>query len=243
MTNPFYDAGPQRPLQVHRLFAAIARRYDLINDLQSFGLHRRWKQRLVRSVTLSGRARVLDLCCGTGDIAFALAREGVRVVGADFCLPMLRVARERSHADWLARNGLVGADASRLPFPDASFDLITISYGLRNLAVPEAGLAEMWRVLKPRGGLRILDFGKPANRAWRAVYFGYLRRVVPGLGRLLCGSRDAYAYIAESLDHYPDAAGVVAWLVAANYVEVRVVNLLGGIMSIHAAEKPGLEGR
>lgn len=236
MSNPFYVPGADRATKVRELFGTIARRYDLLNDLQSLGLHRWWKRRLVRLARLAPGRRALDVCCGTGDVALALARTGAEVIGLDFSPEMLAVARQRART---AAGNLrfVEGDALALPFPEDSFDAVTISYGLRNLADFRAGLAEMARVLRPGGRLLVLDFGKPANRLWRALYFAYLRRAVPAFGRLFAGRADAYAYILESLRHYPDPAGVAALLAAVGLVRVRVVPLLGGAMAIQVADK------
>ena len=254
MANTFFDPGDQRAAKVHDLFTTIAPRYDLINDLQSFGLHRHWKRRVVQLARPQPGERALDLCCGTGDLALSLARQGVKVSGLDFSERMLAVAAKRStgarnkslaaaphvsrftfHASLLPH--FVCGDAQRIPFPDNSFDLVTVGYGLRNLANWEAGLREMQRVAKPGGRLVVLDFGKPDNALWRGLYFGYLKLFVPCLGRLFCGNAGAYAYILESLKHYPAQKGVAAKMLELGLVEVRIVNLLGGIMSINYGEK------
>jgi len=240
MASPFYDPGEQRAAKVNDLFAAIARRYDLLNDLQSLGLHRFWKQRVVRLAQVTPGARALDVCCGTGDIALRLARAGAAVVGLDFSDAMLAVAGKRQKAEGGRQVGevsFVHGDAQKLPFHEAEFDIVTVGYGLRNLASWETGLREMARVAKPGGRLLVLDFGKPANPVWRALYFGYLRLAVPVLGRVFAGSADAYAYILESLRHYPAQLGVAAKLRELNLVEVQTLNLLGGAMSLHRAVK------
>ncbi len=165
MANKFYAAGEERAARVDDLFATIARRYDLINDLQSFWLHRFWKRRLVALAHPAAGESALDVCCGTGDVAFALARRGAEVVGLDFSEAMLAMARARSDeqgpqsptgAVTATRMGVrnpqfIRGDAQALPFPDAQFDLVTVSYGLRNLARWQTGLREMWRVAKPGG--------------------------------------------------------------------------------------------
>jgi demethylmenaquinone methyltransferase/2-methoxy-6-polyprenyl-1,4-benzoquinol methylase len=252
MGNTFYEPGGQRAAKVKELFARIAPRYDLINDLQSFGLHRWWKRRLLHLARPQPGLRALDLCCGTGDLALALARLGVGVVGLDFSEQMLRVAQRKCAARSAGRGspdehstplsplsipGLVRGDALQLPFPDSSFDIVTVGYGLRNLADWGAGLREMARVARPGGRLLALDFGKPDNAAWRALYFGYLRLFVPLLGRIFCGNASAYAYILESLQHYPAQCGVAAGMRDLGLAKVTVLNLLGGVMSINYAEK------
>ncbi len=238
MGNRFYEAGERRAERVNDLFAAIAPRYDLINDLQSFGLHRWWKRRLIQFAAVQPGESALDLCCGTGDVAFALAEAGARVTGMDFSAPMLAVAEARKvKVSDAAGPVFLQGDALRTPFPDAHFDVVTISYGLRNLASVDEGLREMWRVLKPGGRLLVLDFGKPDNAAWRGAYFAYLRFAVPVFGRLFCKNAAAYAYILESLQHYPAQRGVDEKLRALGAANARIVNFLGGVMSINVAEK------
>lgn len=246
--------GLPQPARVKALFDGIARRYDLMNDLQSLGLHRRWKRWLVTLAQPQPGERALDVCCGTGDIAFELARRGVAVLGVDFSQAMLQAAQARvaplgagtipgqAQPDQSAHGNpcFVQADALRLPFTDRSVDIVTIGYGLRNLADWQAGLAELWRVLRPGGRLLVLDFGKPARRVWRRAYFAYLRWLVPCLGRLFAGNAAAYRYILESLESYPAQRGVAAALSRMPGVEaVRLWELLGGVMSIHLARKAG----
>ncbi|MCZ7638313.1 MAG: bifunctional demethylmenaquinone methyltransferase/2-methoxy-6-polyprenyl-1,4-benzoquinol methylase UbiE [Verrucomicrobia bacterium] len=238
MANPYYQPGAGRAEGVRELFETIAQRYDRLNDLQSLGLHRRWKARLVRLARLGPGQHALDVCCGTGDVAFALASTGARVTGPDFSPAMLDVARARSHRlQHEPAITLVQGDALALPFPEATFDAVTISYGLRNLARLEAGLAEMHRVARPGGRVLILDFGHPSNPLWRRFYFAYLQVAVPVFGCCFAGSAAAYGYILESLRSYPGQQGVAACLRQQRFVNVRVTNLLGGAMAIHEAEK------
>jgi len=260
MANRFYSPGDQRAAKVNALFAAIAPRYDLINDLQSFGLHRRWKRRVAELAAVRPGDRALDLCCGTGDIALALAHRGAEVVGLDFTAPMLAVAKKRiqhsvfsvqkenSQSTILAapkrseggRNlQFVRGDAQQIPFDDAVFDIVTVGYGLRNLANWKPGLSEMARVAKPGGRLLVLDFGRPDHPLWRTVYSGYLKLFVPLLGLVFCRNAGAYAYILESLKHYPAQRGVAAQMDELGLANVRVVNFLAGAMSINYGEKQG----
>jgi demethylmenaquinone methyltransferase/2-methoxy-6-polyprenyl-1,4-benzoquinol methylase len=242
VSNVFYTPGEQRAAKVNDLFAAIARRYDLLNDLQSFGLHRRWKRRVVELAAVQSGNRALDLCCGTGDLALALARRGAAVTGLDFSPAMLDVAESRNKIPDPksgARNPtFIQDDAQQIPFPDETFDAVTVGYGLRNLTSWEKGLDEMHRVARPGARLVVLDFGKPANALWRAIYFGHLRCSVPLIGRLFCGNADAYAYILESLKHYPAQLAVAEKMRELKLVNVRVINFLGGAMAINYGEKP-----
>lgn len=238
MFNEFYTPGAQRAAKVSELFATIARRYDLINDIQSFGLHRVWKRRVLRLANPKPGERALDLCCGTGDLTLALATSGAESVGLDFSEPMLEVARQKAKARNAASKAeFICADAQKIPFPENTFDILTIGYGLRNLADLDAGLQDMFRVAKPGARFVTLEFGKPDNPVWRTIYFGYLRFFLPIFGKLFCGSAAAYRYILESLKHYPAQQAVAEKMRNAGWKNVRVINLLGGIMSIHHAEK------
>jgi demethylmenaquinone methyltransferase/2-methoxy-6-polyprenyl-1,4-benzoquinol methylase len=240
MANSFYVEGEQRGAKVNDLFARVAPRYDLINDLQSFGLHRLWKRRVVRMAGVKPGARALDVCCGTGDISFALAQAGAAVTALDFSAAMLGVARQRA-----ARSGATSVsvpqfqqgDAQVLPFADHTFDVVTVGYGLRNLPRWDAGLREMHRVAKPGARLLVLDFGKPDNAVWRALYFAYLRVGVPVFGKLFCGDSATHAYILESLQRYPAQRGVAELMRELGCREVRIVNLMGGAMSINYGVK------
>ena len=241
MSNVFYAPGEQRAAKVNDLFAAIAGRYDLLNDLQSFGLHRRWKCRVIALAAVKPGDHALDLCCGTGDLALALAQRGAEVIGLDFSEAMLEIAekrRQKNPESPLTHLKFIQGDAQQIPFPDRSFDIVTVGYGLRNLTNWEAGLAEMNRVAKPGARIVVLDFGKPPNAFWRAVYFAHLKISVPLLGWVFCRNAQAYAYILESLKHYPAQTGVAANMRALKLANVRVVNLLGGAMAINFGEKP-----
>jgi demethylmenaquinone methyltransferase/2-methoxy-6-polyprenyl-1,4-benzoquinol methylase len=232
MANEFYDPGEQRAAKVNALFARIAHRYDLINDLQSFGLHRYWKNVLVRLSGAAPGVQAIDVCCGTGDIAARLARTGAEVTGLDFSQEMLTVGRQRFPGITFMQG-----DAMALPFPDQKFQVVTMGYGLRNLASWEKGLAELARVTRPGGRILILDFGKPDNAIWRSVYFTYLRLFVPILGKVFCGQSSAYAYILESLNHYPAQHGVAGEMRNLGLKNVRIINFLGGVMTINYGEK------
>ena len=223
------------------MFSRLAWRYDLVNDLMSFGMHRRWKRYAVR-LALAGRprgsARVLDLCCGSGDLCFLAEELGAGpVTGADFTLPMLAVARKRQIAS-ASKSRFVQADALRLPFPDGAFDVITISYGLRNIADIPAALLEIRRVLAPGARVVVLDFGKPDNPVAAALYGAYLRTVMPAIGWIFHGDADTYLYIPESLARYPGQRGVEKLMREAGLASPRYEERLLGTMGINVAEAP-----
>jgi len=270
MANTYFEPGEQRAARVKDLFSRIAPRYDLMNDLQSFGLHRHWKRRVIELAQARPGQRALDVCCGTGDLALGLGRQGLEVVGLDFTERMLEVAERRKCGVRSAECGVghkcqrseaaergdsisgiphsalrtphfMRGDAQQLPFHDNTFEVVTVGYGLRNLSDWETGLREMQRVAKPHGRVLVLEFGKPDNALWRGIYFNYLKLFVPCLGLICCGSASAYSYILESLKHYPAQQGVAAKMRELRFSNVRVVNLLGGVMSVNYGEKCGRE--
>jgi len=227
---------------VAKLFSTIADRYDLITVLLSYGQDRRWKDRLVTmaeaaaptSGTSTGRSRdALDLACGTGDIAFALAARGARVVGLDLTLRMIELARVKSTRD--SRTSFLVGDMMALPFGDASFDVVTTGYGIRNVPVIAPALAEIHRVLRPRGLLLSLDFNRPSNAIVRSVYLTYLTIVGSTLGFVLHGDADTYRYIPESIRRYPGAEGVCRIAREHGFQSCEYHRVLGGLMAIHRA--------
>jgi demethylmenaquinone methyltransferase/2-methoxy-6-polyprenyl-1,4-benzoquinol methylase len=227
---------------VARLFSTIADRYDLITVLLSYGQDRRWKDRLVAMAEDGAPARsasnhrsrdALDLACGTGDIAFALAARGARVVGLDLTLRMIELARTKS-ARASGTSFLVG-DMMALPFADASFDVVTTGYGIRNVPLIAPALAEIHRVLRPRGVLLSLDFNRPSNAIVRSVYLTYLTIVGSTLGFVLHGDPDTYRYIPESIRRYPGAEGVCRIAREHGFQSCEYHRVLGGLMAIHRA--------
>lgn len=242
--NKYLSYDEKRASKVQEMFSRLARRYDLVNDVMSFGLHRRWKRDTVRlglARDSGRRLEWLDLCCGTGDMAFLAERLSAEppphVVGLDFTLPMLSVAgaRRRKAA---SRSAFVQADALALPFRGACFDVVTVGYGLRNLADLPRGLSEIRRVLAPGGRAVILDFGKPDNPAASALYGNYLKTVMPLMGWLFHRDADTYDYIPASLARYPAQRGVEKLMREAGFVNVRYENRLLGTMGINIGEAP-----
>jgi demethylmenaquinone methyltransferase/2-methoxy-6-polyprenyl-1,4-benzoquinol methylase len=230
---------------VRGMFGRIAHRYDLANHLLSFNVDRYWRSRTVRRVRRvleRPGACVLDLCCGTGDLTIALSGADLPacpgpagrpvLLGSDFCHPMLVAAGEK----FTRRNcsaKIFEADALQLPLADASLDLITVAFGFRNLANYAAGLAEMRRVLRPGGVAAILEFSQPPNPTFRAVYNFYSRRILPWIGALLCGSRDAYTYLPESVSKFPSAGELAEAMRTAGFSQVTFEYFTGGIVALH----------
>ena len=221
---------------VRSMFGRVAHRYDLANHLLSANVDRYWRRRTVARVgdiLRRSDARVLDLACGTGDLLIALERDaGRRLIGSDFCHPMLtgartKLARARLHS------ALIESDALAMPFADSSLDLITIAFGYRNLADYRAGLAEMRRVLRPGGALAILEFTQPPNQAFAALYNWYSRRVLPVIGGAISGAREAYEYLPESVRRFPDAPGLAQLMRDAGFAQVEWEYLTFGIVALH----------
>lgn len=226
---------------VRTMFDRVAGRYDLLNHLLSFNVDRYWRARTVRRLrdTLDRpSARVLDMCCGSGDLMLALAaRSNAKVLGNDFSHPMLLAAARKTAAHHAGAE-LFEADALRLPLADASLDLITVAFGFRNLANYRAGLREMRRVLKPGGVAAILEFSQPPNRAFAALYGFYSRKVVPFVGGLVSGSRDAYVYLPESVSRFPGPDALAAEMRTAGFNPVEFELMTGGIVALHIGARP-----
>jgi demethylmenaquinone methyltransferase/2-methoxy-6-polyprenyl-1,4-benzoquinol methylase len=220
------------------MFGRVAHRYDLANHLLSANVDRYWRSHTVakvRDILQRPDARVLDLACGTGDLLIALERAAGRgLLGSDFCHPMLTGASAKLERGRL-KSVLFESDAMALPFRDASLDLITISFGYRNLANYRAGLIEMKRVLRPGGALAILEFTKPPNKAFASVYNWYSRTVLPVIGGAISGAPEAYKYLPESVRKFPDAPELARMMKETGFARVDWEYLSFGIAALHLA--------
>jgi demethylmenaquinone methyltransferase/2-methoxy-6-polyprenyl-1,4-benzoquinol methylase len=222
---------------VRRLFATIADRYDLITVLLSYGQDRRWKQRVAKLSAATHGTQALDLACGTGDIAFALADRGASVIGLDITLRMLQLARRKPQAAAHHAPRFVAADMLALPIATGSMDVVTTGYGIRNVPSIEAAVTEIARVLKPGGVFVSLDFNRPSNPIVRGVYLVYLTVVGSLLGLVLHRDPDTYRYIPETIRRYPGAEAVSALMQRNGLTSCSHTPVLGGLLAIHQARK------
>lgn len=223
----------KQPHEVAAMFDHIAKRYDLTNDVISLGQDRRWRTATIRAVDAWPGETVLDLAAGTGTSSEPFDAAGVRVVPCDFSVGMLQVGKDR-------RPDLpfTAGDATRLPFADASFDAVTISFGLRNVVDTERALAEMLRVTKPGGRLVVCEFSRPTWAPFRTVYTEYLMRALPPVARAVSKEPDAYVYLAESIREWPDQDALGRLMRDAGWTDVAYRNLSGGIVALHRATRP-----
>jgi demethylmenaquinone methyltransferase/2-methoxy-6-polyprenyl-1,4-benzoquinol methylase len=222
------------------MFSGIAARYDLLNHLLSGNVDKRWRRLVARTLkpSLVEGARVLDVACGTGDLSLVLAEAGsAKVVGLDFCRPMLEVARRKAE-DGPRPLPFVEGDALRLPFADETFDVATIAFGLRNLAGVAEGLRELRRILKPGGRLAVLEFSTPVVPGFRALFRFYFTRVLPRIGGLVSGSRGAYEYLPDSVSRFPDQRRLAELMREEGFEAVEYRNLTGGIAALHTGTRP-----
>ncbi|HSV67869.1 MAG TPA: demethylmenaquinone methyltransferase [Mycobacteriales bacterium] len=222
----------KQPHEVAAMFDAVARRYDVTNTVLSFGQDRHWRRVAREALALRPSDRVLDLAAGTAVSTVALAGTGAWCVACDFSLGMLRAGRRRGVP-------LVAGDALRLPFARASFDAVTISFGLRNTADPVLALREMARVTRPGGRLVVCEFSRPTWAPFRVAYLEYLMRALPRVARRVSSNPDAYVYLAESVRAWPDQRELAGLVAAAGWEQVRWRDLTGGVVALHRAVRPG----
>ena len=232
------NAAKEHAGRVREMFSRIASRYDLLNHLLSGNVDKRWRRIVatrVRDKLPSGdSARVLDVACGTGDLSLTLFEiTGAGVVGTDFCRPMLAIAAGKTSG----RIRLIEGDALDLPFRDGTFDVVTIAFGLRNLANVESGLAELSRVVKPGGWVAVLEFSRPANAILRPLFNLYFRKLLPWMGGLISGSFSAYTYLPASVQKFPDQSQLSLLMERAGLHQVGYENLTGGIAALHMGRR------
>ena len=230
--NDAFQSSETKRRYVRQLFATIADRYDLITRVLSYGQDARWKAKLVALANVRPGDRALDLACGTGDLAIAIANQGGHATGLDITYRMLQLGAARSTAV-----RFIAGDMSSLPFQSRLFDLVTTGYGLRNVPDLDAAIDEIARVLKPGGRLLSLDFNRPESAIVRAAYLSYLTLVGSTLGWLLHRDPDTYRYIPASIRRYSGARGVADRMAARGFTNVRVFPLLFGLMTLHIAHR------
>ncbi len=240
-TTPRGTAGERQAAEwVRGMFGGIAHQYDLLNHLLSFNLDKRWRRRTVDRVgriVTAPDARILDLCCGTGDVMIELERRrGKPVLGADFCHPMLTAATDKIRRSRL-HSTLFEADGLSLPLANDSLDAITIAFGFRNFVNYQRGLAEMLRVLKPGGIAAILEFSQPQNPLFSRLYDWFSAVLLPRIGGLISGSRQAYSYLPESIRKFPNAAQLEARMREAGFSKVEHELLALGAVALHIGWK------
>lgn len=229
-------------VRVRSIFASIANRYELFNACSSFGAYKGWIQKVCEVADIEPTDVVLDIAGGTGDVSFAVAEKfhPHRVVCTDLVPEMLDVARKHVK-EGRGENTPIEfqvADGQDLPFEADSFDAVTMAYGLRNMPERERALSEVLRVLKPGGSFTCLDFSTPSHPAWRAAYKLYLKNAIPLWGKVITGSSKGFRYLANSIEAYPDQAGVAALMEEAGFADVAWFDCTGGIACVHVATKP-----
>jgi demethylmenaquinone methyltransferase/2-methoxy-6-polyprenyl-1,4-benzoquinol methylase len=238
LPNPQLNAAGKNKA-VQAMFAQIAPSYDRLNHLLSVNIDKRWRRYTVgklMDLLAQPGAIALDLCCGTADLTLELERH-VRVIGCDFCHPMLVIGNEKLAQRKTVRATLTEGDALQLPFADASFDVVTVAFGLRNLENIEHGRGEIRRVLKPGGRAAILEFSRPIFPIFRQVFEFYFNRILPRIGALISRSPGAYTYLPQSVRAFPDQQRLAAMMLALGFDKVRYHNLSGGIAALHLGER------
>jgi demethylmenaquinone methyltransferase / 2-methoxy-6-polyprenyl-1,4-benzoquinol methylase len=223
----------KQPHEVAAMFDRVASRYDITNDLLALGQTRLWRRAVVQALAIRPGDRVLDLAAGTGTSSEPIRARGAEVVACDFSLGMLQTGRGR-----LPHLSFVAGDAMKLPFPDAIFDSVTISFGLRNVQDPDAGLREMFRIVRPGGRLVVCEFSHPTWAPFRAAYLEYLMKALPSIAHKVASNPDAYTYLAESIRAWPDQSALAGRIMAAGWHEVGWRNMTGGVVAIHRARRP-----
>ena len=226
--------------KIQQMFGTIAPRYDFLNRMLSFGIDRRWRKKAVRMLKYREGARILDVATGTGDVALEIARTtppSVKITGADFCKEMVELGRLKTdRSPYSGRIDFKVAPCEDLPFPNETFDSITIAFGIRNVVDRKLGLAEMWRVLRPGGRMIILEFSTPRSQLFRQIYYFYFRRLLPVIGGLF-SKYNAYQYLPDSVLEFPSHEEFAAMIADAGFRGVQIRELTFGIASIYVGDK------
>jgi demethylmenaquinone methyltransferase/2-methoxy-6-polyprenyl-1,4-benzoquinol methylase len=223
----------KQPDEVSGMFDDVARHYDRTNAIMSMGNAQLWRAATVRAVDPRSGERILDVAAGTGTSSAALARTGATVVALDFSAGMIEEGRRRH-----PKIEFVEADAEKLPFGDDEFDAVTISFGLRNVEHPKTALAEMYRVLKPGGRLVVCEFSKPPRALFRTGYAAYMKFVMPVVAAVASSNKDAYGYLRESIQQWPDQGTLTQWIRGVGFTRVAYRNLTAGVVALHRGHKP-----
>jgi len=238
--NTAHNSERQHARAVHEMFSGIARKYDFLNHFLSLNIDKKWRKRVVEKladVVDNPSAIILDVACGTGDLTLELSESGpAKVFGTDFCRPMLSIADEKSSL-LDKRPPFLESDGLRLSFDDATFDAVTIAFGLRNFSNWNAGVKELTRVLKPGGKLVILEFSTPTVPGMKQLFSIYFRHILPRIGGVVSGSRGAYEYLPDSVSRFPDQRGLAQLMSDSGLRDVSFQNLTGGIAAIHIGTK------
>lgn len=228
--------------RVKDIFSTIAKKYERFNAVSSFGAYKTWLAGMMKQALISANDDVLDIAGGTGDVSFTVARakHPRHIQCTDLVNEMLDVARAH-YADGAADGVPVDfevVDAQEIPYADASYDAITMAYGIRNMPDRPRALSEMYRVLKPGGSLVCLEFSTPPNAVWRALYNFYLKHLIPFWGGLITGDRDGFVYLSKSIKAFPNQQGLARMMEDAGFTDVAWKNYTGGIAAVHVAKKP-----
>jgi len=231
----------QESQSIRGMFSSIAGHYDLLNHILSLGADIRWRKDMVKEVHGQGKAPILDLATGTGDVALTLVRNipgEIKIVGVDFTIPMLDQAAAKVRTGGKGRITLTAGDAMALPFPDCTFSAVTIAFGLRNLPDRPTGLNEMFRVLKPGGRVIVLEFSPMDHRLLGPLFRFYFHHVLPVLGGMISGRSGAYRYLPSSVDSFPNPGDLSEKMSETGFEQVRFRPLTFGIAFLHVGEKP-----